>query len=123
MYRAAEFDQKPLHTVFFTVFLNSGRPLSARIFVMAKTLRTDVNGSDADGVAGLRFEAALEELEKLVAAMEAGQLPLEESLAAYRRGAALLQHCQGLLADAEEKIRVLDNGVLRPLAADDGGDA
>jgi exodeoxyribonuclease VII small subunit len=35
---------------------------------------------------GLKFEAALAELEKLVASMEAGQLPLEESLTAYRRG-------------------------------------
>lgn len=72
-----------------------------------------------DGVAELKFEAALAELEKLVASMEAGQLPLEESLTAYRRGVALLQHCQRQLADAEEKVRVLDNGLLRPL--DDGG--
>jgi len=67
------------------------------------------------GVAGLKFEAALAELEKLVAAMEAGQLPLEDSLTAYRRGMELLQHCQRQLADAEEKVRVLDNGALRPL--------
>ena len=51
--------------------------------------------------------------------MEAGQLPLEESLSAYRRGVELLQHCQRQLADAEEKVRVLDNGILRPL---DGGE-
>lgn len=70
------------------------------------------------GVAGLKFEAALAELEKLVASMEGGQLPLEESLAAYKRGVDLLQHCQRQLADAEERVRVLDNGVLRPL--DDG---
>ena len=42
--------------------------------------------------------------------MEAGQLPLEESLSAYQRGVELLQHCQRQLADAEEKVRVLDNG-------------
>ena len=36
------------------------------------------------------FEAALAELEQLVATMEGGQLPLEQSLAAYKRGAALL---------------------------------
>lgn len=72
------------------------------------------------GVAGLKFEAALAELDKLVASMEAGQLPLEESLTAYRRGVELLQHCQRQLADAEEKVRVLDNGTLRPL--DNGGD-
>lgn len=67
------------------------------------------------GVAGMTFEAALSELEKLVASMEAGQLPLEASLTAYRRGVELLQHCQRQLADAEEKVRVLDNGTLRPL--------
>lgn len=68
----------------------------------------------------LKFESALAELEKLVASMEAGQLPLEESLAAYRRGVELLQHCQHQLADAEEKVRVLDNGTLRPLDASPG---
>lgn len=72
------------------------------------------------GVAGLKFEAALAELEKLVASMEAGQLPLEESLTAYRRGVALLQHCQGQLADAEEKVRMLDNGALRPFDSGNG---
>ena len=42
----------------------------------------------------MSFEAALAELEKVVADMEAGKLPLEESLAAYRRGAELLQVCR-----------------------------
>ncbi|MCP5269295.1 MAG: exodeoxyribonuclease VII small subunit [Zoogloeaceae bacterium] len=69
-------------------------------------------------VSGMKFESALSELENLVHSMEAGQLPLEESLAAYRRGAELLQHCQGLLADAEEKVRVLEDGKLRPLDTD-----
>jgi exodeoxyribonuclease VII small subunit len=77
---------------------------------MAKNTSPEVTG-----IAGLKFEAALAELEKLVASMEAGQLPLEESLTAYRRGVSLLQHCQNQLADAEEKVRVLDNGKLRPL--------
>lgn len=81
---------------------------------MAKTAVSSPSTSAA-GVAELKFEAALAELEKLVAAMEAGQLPLEESLSAYRRGVELLQHCQRQLADAEEKVRVLDNGILRPL--------
>ena len=45
--------------------------------------------------------------------MEAGQLPLEESLAAYERGAALLKHCQETLGAAEQKLRILENGALR----------
>jgi exodeoxyribonuclease VII small subunit len=85
---------------------------------MAKTA-VSPPATPAPDVAGLKFEAALAELENLVTAMDAGQLPLEESLAAYWRGVELLQHCQQQLADAEEKVRVLDNGVLRPL---DGGE-
>ena len=59
------------------------------------------------------FEVALAELERIVATMEAGQLPLAESLAAYRRGAELLQFCQQALKDAQQQVQVLENGVLR----------
>ena len=50
------------------------------------------------------FEAALAELEAIVAAMEGGQLPLNESLVAYKRGAELLQFCQSTLKDAEQQV-------------------
>ncbi len=59
------------------------------------------------------FEAALAELEEIVARMEGGQLPLKESLAAYQRGAALLQYCQAALKDAEMQVDVLEKGVLK----------
>lgn len=59
------------------------------------------------------FETALAELEAIVRDMEAGQLPLEESLASYERGAALLKHCQEALGAAEKKLQVLENGGLR----------
>jgi exodeoxyribonuclease VII small subunit len=59
------------------------------------------------------FETALAELETIVASMEAGQLPLAESLAAYKRGAELLQYCQGALQDAQQQVQVLENGVLK----------
>lgn len=65
------------------------------------------------------FETALAELEKLVATMETGQLPLEESLLAYKRGVELLQHCQRQLADAEERVRILDAGILKPFESGD----
>ena len=58
------------------------------------------------------FEAALAELEAIVRDMETGQLPLEESLAAYERGAALLRHCQDTLSAAEQKLRILENNRL-----------
>jgi exodeoxyribonuclease VII small subunit len=64
----------------------------------------------------LSFEAALAELESIVQGMESGKLSLEESLAAYQRGASLLKHCQGALAAAEQKIQVLEAGELRDLS-------
>jgi exodeoxyribonuclease VII small subunit len=53
------------------------------------------------------FEDALAELERIVATMEAGQLPLEESLAAYKRGTELLKFCQQKIQDAEQQVRIL----------------
>jgi exodeoxyribonuclease VII small subunit len=69
---------------------------------------------------GPEFETALAELEAIVEKMEGGDLPLEESLNAYRRGAELLQRCQRQIADAEQRIRILDNGVLRDFGAGAG---
>ncbi len=65
------------------------------------------------------FETALAQLEELVATMESGVLPLEESLAAYRRGVALTRICQERLAQAEQQISVLEQGLLRPFDASD----
>jgi exodeoxyribonuclease VII small subunit len=61
----------------------------------------------------LGFEAALEELESIVGQMEGGDLTLEQSLAAYRRGTQLLQLCQGVLKDAQQQVKVLEEGLLR----------
>ena len=61
----------------------------------------------------MTFEKALEELEALVARMEDGKLPLEESLAAYQRGAELIKYCETRLADAQARIAILDGGELR----------
>ena len=60
------------------------------------------------------YEAALAELEQLVAAMEAGQLPLDQLLESYRRGAVLLAHCRGRLEAVEQQVQVLENGALKP---------
>ncbi len=64
------------------------------------------------------FETALAELENLVASMESGALSLEQSLTAYRRGASLTRICQQKLAQAEQQIKVLEAGMLRPFDAD-----
>lgn len=66
-------------------------------------------------VAELTFEQALDELDALVRRMEAGELSLDDSIAAYRRGAELARYCQGKLAAAEQEIRKLDGELLKPL--------
>jgi len=61
-------------------------------------------------IADMKFETALAELENIVSSMEGGKLELEASIAAYKRGMELMKHCQGQLANAEEQIRILENG-------------
>ena len=56
------------------------------------------------------FEAALAELESIVARLEQGELPLEESLRQFERGVVLTRLCQKALSQAEQKIRVLAKG-------------
>lgn len=63
------------------------------------------------------FESALAELEKIVAGMEAGQMPLEQSLAAYKRGAELLKFCQSALQDAQAQVKILEENVLKNFGA------
>ena len=65
------------------------------------------------------YESALAELESIVARMEDGQLSLEQSLSAYKRGAELLKFCQAQLADAQQQVKVLEAGVLKNFAGDD----
>jgi exodeoxyribonuclease VII small subunit len=66
-------------------------------------------------VDSLSFEQAMEELDQLVRKMESGELALDASIAAYRRGAELARYCQGRLADAEQEIKQLEGDLLKPL--------
>lgn len=61
------------------------------------------------------FESALKELESIVASLEAGNLTLEQSLAAHRRGLELARFCQATLAQAQQQVRVLEEESLRAL--------
>ena len=72
---------------------------------MAKTQKTESPPT---------FEAALAELETLVASMESGDLTLEQSLTSYQRGAELLKFCQAKLVDAQERVKILEAGELKP---------
>lgn len=59
---------------------------------------------------GSTFEQAMGELETLVEAMENDQLPLEELVAHYEKGAGLLRHCEKVLAAAKERIELIEVG-------------
>jgi exodeoxyribonuclease VII small subunit len=60
------------------------------------------------------YEEALAELERLVAAMEAGQLPLDRLLDDYRRAADLLTFCRARLEAVEQQVQLLEDGQLKP---------
>ena len=62
------------------------------------------------------FEAAMTELETLVADLESGRLPLADAIAAYRRGAQLLQFAQGQLQNAQDEVKILEGDVLKGFA-------
>lgn len=66
----------------------------------------------------VRYEDALSELERLVAAMEGNQLPLDELLGHYRRGAQLLDTCRARLQAVEQQVKVLEDGQLKPWAGE-----
>jgi exodeoxyribonuclease VII small subunit len=63
------------------------------------------------------YEAAVGELERLVAAMESGQQPLEALLVDYRRAAELLAFCRDRLAVVEQQVKILEDGQLKPWTA------
>jgi len=74
--------------------------------------------------APLDFEKAMAELEALVASLERGDLPLEESLKAFERGVSLTRQCQQALAAAEQKVEMLlgkgESASLVPFEGPDG---
>jgi exodeoxyribonuclease VII small subunit len=67
------------------------------------------------------FEDAMAELERLVEQMEAGELPLEASVAAYKRGSELVKYCAGQLEKVENQVKVLEGDMLKPFSADGAG--
>jgi len=75
----------------------------------------------------LSFEQAIERLEKIVADMEAAELPLEDVLKRYEEGTRLVRFCSAKLDEAEKKIELLtkkaDGSVaLKPFEADEADD-
>ena len=64
------------------------------------------------------FEESMAELERLVEQMEAGELPLEASVAAYKRGSELVKYCSSQLEKVEGQVKILEGEMLKPFVAD-----
>lgn len=60
--------------------------------------------ADKPEIDSLSFEQAMAELEGIVRGLEAGDIALEQSIAAYERGAQLKKHCEAKLAGARARI-------------------
>ena len=80
---------------------------------MPKAAPTDLADAPAKTLPAT-YEAALTELEMLVGQLESGQMPLDQLLSGYQRGAALLAFCRDKLKAVEDQIQVLDGGQLKP---------
>ncbi|MEZ5938306.1 MAG: exodeoxyribonuclease VII small subunit [Hyphomonadaceae bacterium] len=74
--------------------------------------------SPAKDIAALSFEDALAELEQIVQKLEAGDVPLEDSIRIYERGAALKAHCEKKLKEAELKVERIVLGPDGPVGAE-----
>ena len=74
---------------------------------MAGTTERPTPTEDASPVADMTFDDALAELQRTIAELETGGLPLERTLALHERGAALLERCETLLRSAELRMRQL----------------
>jgi exodeoxyribonuclease VII small subunit len=87
----------------------------ARTAPRSETPEAALTGAEAqpNPSAGPRYEEAVAELDRLVAAMEAGQLPLDEMLEHYRRASELLALCRERLQAVEDQVKVFEDGQLR----------
>lgn len=89
--------------------MSAFKSYTQQLFMPKNTKTADINIENSSLENTLSFEIALSELESLVQQMESDQMPLEQSLAAYKRGTDLLRFCQKTLADVEQQVRILDD--------------
>ena len=80
---------------------------------MSATRNPSAAKAAKESVVPVSYELALDELERLVAAMEGQQLPLEQLLESYKRGAELLNYCRSRLQAIEQQVKVLDGESLK----------
>lgn len=88
-----------------------------RLLRSPDTLMTKSNAT-ATVLPPATYESALEELEQLVARLESGDMPLEQLMGGYQRGAELLQYCRARLESVENQVKVLEAGTLKTWTAE-----
>jgi exodeoxyribonuclease VII small subunit len=64
-------------------------------------------GKNQNDISKLSFEQAIKELTSIVEKIEQGEIPLQDSLAQYEKGMALIKHCRTILAKAEKRIETI----------------
>lgn len=70
---------------------------------------TSATSSDISNIDRMSFEEALAALTELVGKLESGQMPLEESVAAFETGVQLSRRCEALLDKAEQRLQILNS--------------
>ena len=88
--------------------------VSAAQFPAGIRSRAIATPSPSSEIAGLSFEAALRELETIVARLEQGEVELEDSIALYERGQTLKSHCEAKLKAAEGRLEKIVLGASGP---------
>ena len=104
-----------------TGLMSDAMTRSTRAPATAATLGQTPASLPSDPAVAGSYEEALAELERLVASMEAGQMPLDSLLEGYRRAAALLAFCRERLNAVEDQVRLLEDGQLKPWSDEAAG--
>lgn len=94
----------------------AGVPTIFNFAVSTPPMSVSASDSASSGLPA-NYEAGLQELEQLVSRLESGQMPLDELLAGYQRGAVLLAFCKDRLQAVEAQIKVIDGGQIKPWTA------
>jgi len=82
--------------------------------MVARVLEMGMAEAKVADIGTMSFEDALRELEQIVHKLEAGDVPLEDSIRIYERGAALKAHCEKRLKEAELKVEKIVLGADGP---------
>ena len=97
--------------------MSNGMPEDVAEASLPSASRSASSPSSSPSPLPASFEVAMTELEALVARMEGGRLPLEESLAAYQRGVVLVKFCRDALGQVAQRVRILEADLLQPFEA------